>query len=106
MRNSLAARRQRAWLVAAGLGVGLAFAQAPPATLPLPVQGLPAQPRGALSVDGVPPIDPNLAARIADYLVGRDASFLAWLPDNSLLVSTRFEDAAQVHRVVAPLGMR
>jgi dipeptidyl aminopeptidase/acylaminoacyl peptidase len=106
MRNSLAARWQRTWLVAAGLGFGLACAQAPPVTLPLPVQGLPAQPRGALIVDGVPPIDPTLAARIADYLVGRDASFLAWLPDNSLLVSTRFADGAQVHRVTAPLGMR
>jgi len=101
MRKSSTARRQRAWLVAVGLSAGLSFAQ-----MPLPVQGLPAQPRGALIVDGVPPNDPALAARITDYLVGRDASFLAWLPDNSLLVSTRFADAPQVHRVVAPLGMR
>jgi dipeptidyl aminopeptidase/acylaminoacyl peptidase len=80
------------------LGVGLAFlAQA---------QGLPAQSRGALIFDGVPPADPNLGARIADYLVGRDASFAAWLPDDSLLISTRFADVPQVHRVVAPLGMR
>ena len=94
------------------LGVGIAFLAQPPriqaqtAVMPMPVQGLPAQSRGALIFDGVPPIDPNLGARIADYLVGRDASFAAWLPDDSLLISTRFADVAQVHRVVAPLGMR
>jgi dipeptidyl aminopeptidase/acylaminoacyl peptidase len=80
------------------LGVGLAFL--------VQAQGLPAQSRGALIFDGVPPADPNLGARIADYLVGRDASFAAWLPDGSLLISTRFADVPQVHRVVAPLGMR
>jgi dipeptidyl aminopeptidase/acylaminoacyl peptidase len=75
-------------------------------TMPLPVQGLPAQARGALVVDGVPPIDPTLGGQLADYLVGRDASFLAWLPDDSLLISTRFADTPQVHRISAPLGMR
>jgi dipeptidyl aminopeptidase/acylaminoacyl peptidase len=85
-------------LLALCLGVGISFlAQA---------QGLPAQSRGALIFDGVPPIDPNLGARIADYLVGRDASFAAWLPDDSLLISTRFAEVPQVHRVIAPLGMR
>jgi dipeptidyl aminopeptidase/acylaminoacyl peptidase len=79
---------------------------APSLSMPLPVQGLPAQARGALIVDGVPPIDPNLGGQLADYLVGRDASFLAWLADNSLLISTRFADTPQVHRVSAPLGMR
>jgi dienelactone hydrolase len=94
------------------LGVGIAFL-APPtrghaetAAMPMPVQGLPAQARGALIYDGVPPIDANLGARIADYLVGRDASFAAWLPDNSILITTRFAEVSQVHRVIAPLGMR
>ncbi|HTC52193.1 MAG TPA: prolyl oligopeptidase family serine peptidase [Steroidobacteraceae bacterium] len=109
MRNILVARRPLAWLVALGLGAGLiarpaAAAEAP--LMPLPVQGLPAQARGALIFDGVPALDPNLGARITDYLEGRDASFLAWLPDNSLLVGTRFGDTSQVHRVMAPLGMR
>ncbi len=120
MRNSWAATRQRAWIVAFGIGAGLASivqspvarAQAPaavaaqPLVMPLPVQGLPAKSQGALIFDGVPPIDPTLKARIGDYLVGRDASFLAWLPNNTLLVSTRFADTPQVHLVSAPLGMR
>jgi dipeptidyl aminopeptidase/acylaminoacyl peptidase len=74
--------------------------------MPMPVQGLPALSRGALIFDGVPPIDANLGTRIADYLVGRDASFAAWLPDDSVLITTRFADVSQVHRVIAPLGMR
>lgn len=141
MRNFPAATRQRAWLVAVGLGASILFnvqaggATAPAVTpavtaaaapaagrpaaaavpavppaaalpLPMPVLGLPPQSRGELIFDGVPPIDPRLSARIDDYLVGRDASFLAWLPDNSLLISTRFADSAQVHRVTTPLGMR
>src|SRR5580658_6966232 len=110
MRNNVAATGPLAWLAALGLGAASGFS-APPAgaealEMPLPVQGLPAQSRGALIFDGVPAGDPNLGARLADYLEGRDASFLAWLPDNSLLISTRFGDTAQVHRVIAPLGMR
>jgi dipeptidyl aminopeptidase/acylaminoacyl peptidase len=94
------------------LGLGFALLAQPPrihaqtAVMPMPVQGLPAQARGALIFDGVPPIDPNLGARIADYLVGRDATFASWLPDDSLLITTRFADAPQVHRVIAPLAMR
>jgi dipeptidyl aminopeptidase/acylaminoacyl peptidase len=122
MSNSLTAPGPLAWLVALALGTGLghpavtsaatsaatptAPTPAAPLPMPLPVQGLPAQSRGALTFDAVPPLDPNLAQRITQYLVGRDASFLTWLPDNSLLISTRFGDMAQVHRVVAPLGMR
>jgi len=103
--------RPLAWLVAFGLGAGSAVtprlsAAADAPLMPLPVQGLPAQSRGALIIDGVPAIDPALGARLTDYLEGRAAAFLAWLPDNSVLVSTRFGDSPQVHRVIAPLGMR
>jgi Tol biopolymer transport system component len=89
MRNSV---------LAVCLGLGIAFLAQPPRVH--------AQARGALIFDGVPAIDPNLGARIADYLVGRDAAFASWLPDNSLLITTRFADTPQVHRVIAPLGMR
>jgi dipeptidyl aminopeptidase/acylaminoacyl peptidase len=112
MRNFSAAPRLLARLVALGLGTALAIPvpgicadPAPPAR-PLPIVGLPAQSQGALIFDGVPAADPNLNLRISQYLVGRDATFLAWLPDNGLLISTRFGDMAQVHRVQAPLGMR
>ncbi len=79
----------------------LAVTSAPAAPTPVAVQSAP-----GLILDGVPPLDPSLGSRLADYLRGRDASFLTWLPDDSLLVSTRFGDLPQVHRVSAPLGMR
>src|SRR5665213_2980867 len=104
MNNFPATLRQLASVVA--LCVAASAGAAEPIVMPMPVQGLPAQARGALIFDGVPAIDPNLAARITDYLVGRDESFAAWLPDDSLLISTRFADVSQVHRVIAPLGMR
>jgi dipeptidyl aminopeptidase/acylaminoacyl peptidase len=104
MINFPAAARRLAAVVALCLTTAVGAAE--PIVMPMPVQGLPAQARGALIFDGVPPIDPNLGARIADYLVGRDASFAAWLADDSLLISTRFSDVPQVHRVIAPLGMR
>lgn len=59
-----------------------------------------------LVLQGVGPVDPRLAARLARYTGAREASFLDWLPDGSMLISTRFADVAQIHRVVAPLGMR
>ena len=62
--------------------------------------------RGNLVFDGIPPADPALAARLARYQQSRGATFLDWLADGSLLVSTRFGDTEQVHRVSAPLGMR
>ena len=62
--------------------------------------------RGNLVFDGIPPSDASLAARLARYQQSRGATFLDWLADGSLLVSTRFGDTEQVHRVSAPLGMR
>jgi dipeptidyl aminopeptidase/acylaminoacyl peptidase len=59
-----------------------------------------------LLLDGVPPLDAALAERLARFTSSRAATFLDWLPDGSMLISTRFGNAAQVHRVAAPLGMR
>ena len=55
---------------------------------------------------GNPRVDAGLAARLARYSEGREATFLGWLPDGSMLVSTRFGDVAEVHRVASPLGER
>ena len=69
--------------------------------------GLPShQERGNLIMEGVPSADAALAARLERYQHSRQASFLDWLPDGSMLVATRFGEVEQVHRVAAPLGMR
>lgn len=62
--------------------------------------------RGNLILEGVPAPDPAFQARLGRYLQSRSASLLDWLPQGGLLVSTRFGEVAQVHRVAAPLGMR
>jgi dipeptidyl aminopeptidase/acylaminoacyl peptidase len=62
--------------------------------------------RGSLVLDGIPAVDTPLTARLDDYLNSRGASFVDWLPDDSLLVATRFGDTEQLHRVVTPMGAR
>ncbi|MGH8219989.1 MAG: S9 family peptidase [Steroidobacteraceae bacterium] len=61
---------------------------------------------GHLILEGIPPLDERLAARLERYTNAREATFLDWLPDGSMLIATRFGDATQVHRVAAPLGAR
>jgi dipeptidyl aminopeptidase/acylaminoacyl peptidase len=61
---------------------------------------------GNLVLEGIPQRDAALAERLGRYQNGRQAQFLDWLPDGSMLVATRFGDVDQVHRVTAPLGDR
>ena len=70
--------------------------------VPTPVH----QERGNLILEGIPAPDPALAERLERYLHARDASFLDWLPDGGMLISTRFGDVEEIHRLAAPLGMR
>jgi dipeptidyl aminopeptidase/acylaminoacyl peptidase len=62
--------------------------------------------RGNLVLDNIPSVETPLTLRLEDYLNSRGASFVDWLPDGGLLISTRFGDADQLHRVAAPLGAR
>jgi dipeptidyl aminopeptidase/acylaminoacyl peptidase len=81
-------------------------AGAPPAAAPPLLQAPQHRERGSLSFENIPPPDPALAARLERYEQSRQASFLDWLADGSMLIATRFADTAQVHRVASPLGMR
>ena len=62
--------------------------------------------RGNLVLEGVPPHPPHIAEALDGWLAGRSATFRDFLPDGGLLVSTRFGEVEQVHRVAAPLGAR
>jgi dipeptidyl aminopeptidase/acylaminoacyl peptidase len=62
--------------------------------------------RGNLLLDNIPAVDTPLTARLDDYMNGRGASFVDWLPDGGILIATRFGDAEQLHRVIMPLGAR
>jgi dipeptidyl aminopeptidase/acylaminoacyl peptidase len=70
-------------------------------------QGVPShQENGNLIFEGIPPLDAALAARLERYQQSRQATFLDWQADGSMLVATRFGEVEQVHRIAAPLGMR
>src|SRR5258707_3756917 len=62
--------------------------------------------RGTLVFENTPLPDMALMARLERYQQSREATFLDWLADGSLLIATRFGDTEQLHRVAAPLGMR
>ena len=61
---------------------------------------------GTLVFDGIPPLDAALARQVERYEEWRQAAFLDWLPDGSMLIATRFGAGEQVHRVASPLGTR
>ena len=81
----------------AGLTVCAGAAQAP---APARVEA------GTLIYDGIPAATGEDAARLGRWLESRSASFLDWQADGSLIITTRFANVSQLHRVRAPLGMR
>jgi dipeptidyl aminopeptidase/acylaminoacyl peptidase len=62
--------------------------------------------RGNLVLDGVPPHSPRVLATLDGWLAGRGANFQDFLPDGSVLITTRFGDTEQVHHVARPGGAR
>ncbi|MDE0348357.1 MAG: S9 family peptidase, partial [Gammaproteobacteria bacterium] len=60
---------------------------------------------GQLVIEGVPPLPAALVTRLEAYQNTRSAVFLGWLGEG-ILISTRFGNTAQLHRVDEPLGMR
>ena len=56
--------------------------------------------------DGLPDLSTELASRLARYQNTRGAAFAGWQSDGSMLITTRFGETNQVHRVRQPLGMR
>jgi dipeptidyl aminopeptidase/acylaminoacyl peptidase len=76
----------------------LAQAVAPPAAVEKPA---------ALVADGIPPVPAELAAQTRPYMEFRTAGFSGWnARDRSMLITTRFGNTAQVHRVATPMGAR
>ncbi len=61
---------------------------------------------GNRTTEGIPPLSPELAERLARYQNTRGASFAGWLDGGAILITTRFAETEQVHRVTQPLGFR
>lgn len=88
---------------AAPLGAQNAPATQTPAAPPAPVVPIPA----ALTAEAMPPIPLELAARVRPYLESRGAGFAGWDPNTrAVLISTRFANVSQLHRVAMPMGAR
>lgn len=62
--------------------------------------------RGNLVFEGIPEIPPALVARLEQYQNTRSAGLAGWLPGGGMLISTRFGDTSQIHRVDRPGGAR
>ena len=62
--------------------------------------------RGNLVFENLPEIPAEITERLEQYQNTRAASFGSWLHDGSMLISTRFGDTNQVHRVRQPMGAR
>jgi len=64
-------------------------------------------PPGNLHIQDVPPIPATLMEELAHYNDIRGASLLDWHPaKREMLISTRFGDVSQIHRVAMPGGAR
>lgn len=62
--------------------------------------------QGNRITENVPEIPAELIERLNRYQNTRGASFAGWTKEGCLLISTRFAETAQAHRVCQPLGMR
>jgi len=70
-------------------------------------QGDTIQPGDNLVIEGVPPIPASLVATVARYTDFRSAGLQDWHPTKrEMLISTRFADTSQIHRVSMPGGAR
>ncbi len=92
-----------ALLVSTALPASALAQAAPPATAPAQTER---REVGTLVYDGISAIPDDLGARLQVYQNARSAGFQDWLPDGSMLISTRFGETSQVHRVQAPGGAR
>jgi dipeptidyl aminopeptidase/acylaminoacyl peptidase len=63
-------------------------------------------PPPAVKIEGVPSIPAEMTERLSRYGQIRSAAFEDFAPDGSVLVSTRFGETSQLHRVPFPGGRR
>jgi dipeptidyl aminopeptidase/acylaminoacyl peptidase len=62
--------------------------------------------QGSATLENVPPVPAQVKAEVQRFQNYREAAFRDWLPDGSILISTRFGITNQLHRVGAPGAAR
>src|SRR5215831_4047007 len=70
------------------------------------LQGVERREVGQLVLENIPETPPVLAESLRSYENVRSAYFQDWLDDGSMLITTRFGQTAQIHRVAFPGGVR
>jgi dipeptidyl aminopeptidase/acylaminoacyl peptidase len=72
------------------------------------VAGLPGEVEvGALRMVGIPEVPEDLKSKLNQYQNTRSSSFVDWHPSGDwMLISTRFGNTTQLHRVSQPMGAR
>jgi len=97
------ARLIAALLATAALPAAAQEAPTAPAEPSAPAVPLPA----ALTAEEMPPVPVAMAERARPYLEARGAGFAGWDPNTrAVLISTRFANVSQLHRVAMPMGAR
>jgi dipeptidyl aminopeptidase/acylaminoacyl peptidase len=97
----------RLTLIAAGLLASTAASGQPAPTAATQEAPRMVEKPAAITADGIPPVPVDLAARTRPYLEYRTAGFSGWnARDHSMIVTTRFGNVPQLHRVARPMGMR
>ncbi|NHF65963.1 S9 family peptidase [Xanthomonas hortorum] len=71
-------------------------------TAPVMAQQVDKRTIGAATLEDVPPIDKDIGDAVARYQQSRSAEVADWLTDGSLLITTRFGNVTQLHRVAGP----
>ncbi|HEV2080413.1 MAG TPA: S9 family peptidase [Allosphingosinicella sp.] len=61
---------------------------------------------GSATLENVPAIPAEVKSAVQRYQNYREATFQDWLPDGSMLITTRFGTTNQLHRVAAPGAAR
>jgi len=62
--------------------------------------------RGNLVIEGIPEIPQAVKDRLQRYENARSAGFSGFTADGGMLITTRFGETTQVHKVDQPMGMR
>jgi dipeptidyl aminopeptidase/acylaminoacyl peptidase len=73
---------------------------------PLSAQTVATRQVGTATLQNVPAIPAEVSEAVQRYQNSRSASFEGWLPDGSMLITTRFAATQQVHHVAAPGATR
>jgi dipeptidyl aminopeptidase/acylaminoacyl peptidase len=62
--------------------------------------------RGQLVIEGIPDIPPEVTERLRTYQNVRGHGFQGFTADGGILISTRFGETSQIHKVSQPMGAR